>query len=223
MTSWRPQRLTGEQGGTCCWSQATSPTASRRGRKTAPKIEPLVPLPEQRQWLATTATGPQVTTLHARAADPQTRGVRLAQGSQPASACRRQGSDPELGGAWGCPSIFRARPINVSERCGLAHKKAHAVLKPQSDLQTMKRNCGARAGGGGELQERLPAAHCPTCEHGKSQWSVARPKSARRGRRKPRPVPQGPRVPVTVTGRVRTGPFEAPPRTISPKQCNRNQ
>lgn len=149
MTSWRPQRLTGEQGGTCCWSQATSPTASRRGRKTAPKIEPLVPLPEQRQWLATTATGPQVTTLHARAADPQTRGVRLAQGSQPASACRRQGSDTELGRAWGCPSIFRARPINVSERCGLAHKKAHAVLKPQSDLQTMKRNCGARAGAGG--------------------------------------------------------------------------
>lgn len=79
------------------------------------------------------------------------------------------------------------------------------------------------SGGGGELQERLPAAHCPTCEHGKSQWSVARPKSARRGRRKPRPVPQGPRVPVTVTGRVRTGPFEAPPRTISPKQSNRNQ
>lgn len=94
-------------------------------------------------------TGPQVTTLHARAADPQTRGVRLAQRSQPASACRRQGSDPELGRAWGCPSIFRARPINVSERCGLAHKKAHAVLKPQSDLQTMKRNCGARAGAGG--------------------------------------------------------------------------
>lgn len=172
MTSWRPQRLTGEQGGTCCWSQATSPTASRRGRKTAPKIEPLVPLPEQRQWLATTATGPQVTTLHARAADPQTRGVRLAQRSQPASACRRQGSDPELGRAWGCPSIFRARPINVSERCGLAHKKAHAVLKPQSDLQTTKRNCGARAGGGGSCRSDsrlLTVPHANTGSHS-GQW-----------------------------------------------------